>query len=119
VIGVGGNDFRVNLLKPWRLIQDIPQIQERYREIVRQLKSLQGRVQPILVFQYLTDAKNDYYGIYTIFGLLGTKGVAVHLLSMVLLTAPIWTMMGIVSGLGAGIAPGVDALPSEGSSQIA
>ncbi len=118
VISVMGNDFRVNLLNPWRLISDIPQIQERYCQIVESVKSLSGRVRPILVFQYLTDAKNDRYGIYVIFGLIGVLAVLVHLTCIALLTAPIWALGGSISALTAGIATGIGALGLYGSHRI-
>jgi len=118
VISVGGNDFRVNLFNPWRLISDIGQIQRRYWQIVRRITSLEGRIKPIFVFQYLTDANKDYYGIYTIFGLIGSIAVMVHLSCIALLTAPVWAIAGSISPLAAGIATSFGGLGLFGSHQI-
>ncbi|MBS0629131.1 MAG: SGNH/GDSL hydrolase family protein [Verrucomicrobia bacterium] len=118
VISVGGNDFRVNLQRPWRLINDIPKIQERYCQIVKNVKSLNGRVKPILVFQYLTDANQDYYGIYTIFGILGILAVTIHLSCIALLTAPIWALAGSISTVSATITTSIGAIGLYGSHRI-
>lgn len=106
-ISVGGNDFRVNLGRPWSLIRDIPQIQARHAEIVDKVKGLQGRnIRPILIFQYRTDANHDPYLIYTVFGILGAVAVATHLIcialiatSLVILGAQISLIAGGVIGL--------------------
>lgn len=105
VVSVGGNDFRENLLNPWRLLKDIPQIQERYLQIVDKVKGLQGKnVQPILMLQYRTDANQDHYGIYSLFGIIGSIAVIFHLASLALLTAPIWIVAGKVSAVVGGTA---------------
>jgi hypothetical protein len=83
VLSVGGNDFRENLLTPWRLISDISNVQERYLKIVQELKALPGRnIKPILMFQYRTDANNDAYRIYTILGAIGKVAAIVNVVSL-------------------------------------
>lgn len=110
-ISVGGNDFRVNLYKPWRILQDISQIQSRYAQIVEKVKGLEGRhIQPLLIFQYRTDANHDPYSIYTVFKILGVIAVAVHLVCFALLTAPIWILLGNVSAQIGGLITAAGAI---------
>jgi hypothetical protein len=98
VLSVGGNDFRENLLTPWRLLSEIPEIQNRYLKIVDDLKNLKGRdIRPILMLQYQTDAKNDPYLIYTIFQAIGILAIAVQTVCFAGLTAPIWVVAGKIS----------------------
>lgn len=81
VLSVGGNDFRVRLGNPIELLREIPKVQERYLEIVKQIQGIQGRdVRPILMLQYRPDARNDNYGIYTILRWVGRIAVAVNTL---------------------------------------
>jgi hypothetical protein len=103
-ISVAGNDFRVNLLNPWRLIRDISGVQKRYLKILEQVKGIEGDVRPMMIFQYRTDAKNDPYRIYSIFGALGAVAVTVHLACFALLAAPIAIFTGGLSAMAGGIA---------------
>lgn len=112
-ISVMGNDFRVNLLRPWALIKDIPLIQARYMQIVDKVRGLQGReIRPILIFQYRTDAKNDQpYFIYSTFAVIGALAVAVHLVCMaIVIAAPILFFTGYLSATIAGILAASGAL---------
>jgi len=121
VISVGGNDFRVNLLNPFRLIGDIPQIQKRHQEIVDRVQSLGGRnIKPILMLQYRIDANNDRpYFIYTIFGILGAVAVAVHLTCIATLVgAPYLFLAGKISIEAAGLFASLGALGLYGSQKI-
>lgn len=103
-ISVSGNDFRVNLHSPWRLIRDISQIQSRYLQILEKIKGLQGReIKPLLIFQYRTDANQDPYLIYTVLGILGSVAVATHLACFACLTAPIWVCAGQISTFTGGM----------------
>jgi hypothetical protein len=105
VMSVGGNDFRENLLKPWHLLKDIPQIQKRYLQILEKIKGLEGKnIQPILMLQYRTDANDDPYWIYPVFRAIGSVAVIVHLTCLALLTAPIWILAGKISALVGGLA---------------
>lgn len=91
-ISVGGNDFRENLTRPFRLIGDIPKVQGRYLEIVDKVKGLSTKdrnVYPILMLQYRTDAKNDPYMIYTLFGIVGAVAFAINLLAVGLILTPL------------------------------
>lgn len=107
VISVGGNDFRENLLNPIGLLLDVPKIQERYLQIVSEVMHLKDvkdkNVEPILMFQYRTDANNDPYGVYRILGVIGVVAAVVHALCIALLTAPVWLLAGKISGLAAGL----------------
>lgn len=119
VISVGGNDFRVNLANPWRLIRDIPQIQKRHLEIVERVKNLEGRnIKPILMLQYRTDANNDPYLIYTVFGVIGTIAIATHLTCIAVLTSPLWILTGQVSALAGGVTTLAGAIGLYGSRKI-
>jgi hypothetical protein len=98
VLSVGGNDFRENLMNPWRLLGDIPEIQKRYLQILENVKGMRGqKVLPILMLQYRTDINNDPYHIYTVFKAIGTVALIVQLASSVLLTAPIFMLAGKIS----------------------
>lgn len=111
VLSVGGNDFRANLANPLALLQEIPQIQERYLQIVEKLKGLEGRnIHPILMLQYKTDAQNDPYWVYTVTGLLGTIAVIAHLACFALMTAPLWALAGSISGVTAAILTAIGAV---------
>lgn len=88
-LSVGGNDFRANLGKFWKLIWDVPYIQKRYIQIVDRIISLgeankgnEGaapiKIYPILMFQYRTDYHNDVYGVYKIFGWIGRIAIAIQ-----------------------------------------
>ncbi len=104
VLSVGGNDFRENLMNPWRLLKDIPEIQKRYLQIVRTIKGMRGReILPILMFQYRTDVNNDPYHIYPIFKAIGTAALIVQLASCILLTAPLFLLAGKISLLVSGL----------------
>jgi len=104
VLSIGGNDFRVNLANPLKLIRDIPKIQERYLQIVDQLKHLQGRdIRPILMLQYRTDANHDPYRVYTVMKVIGIAAVMIQLLCLAALAAPVLALLGKISGLTAGI----------------
>ncbi len=102
-LSVGGNDFRVNLGNPWRLIRDITQVQKRYLQIVDKIKKLPGNIKPLLIFQYRTDANDDPYYIYTLFKIIGTVAVVAQIASFALLTAPVWILAGKISALTGGI----------------
>lgn len=95
VISVGGNDFRVNLqsifIHAVRLnfraaigsaiafFKEIPQIQQRYFEILDQVQALPSRnVRPILMLQYRPDIHNDQYLIYTFLGAVGGLAIAIQ-----------------------------------------
>lgn len=118
-ISVGGNDFRVNLHNPWRLIRDISQIQNRYLQIVEKVKNLQGDdIQPLLILQYRTDANHDPYRIYSVFGILGSIAVATHLVCLALLTAPIWLLAGKVSAIVGALVTLAGAIGLYGSQKI-
>ncbi|MCB1073318.1 MAG: SGNH/GDSL hydrolase family protein [Chlamydiia bacterium] len=82
VISVGGNDFRVLLLQPWKLLAEIPHVQERYLEIVRQIQSIEGNVRPIFMFQYRTDVRSRPYFICTILGVLGYIAATINTLAI-------------------------------------
>jgi hypothetical protein len=100
VISVGGNDFRVNFRNPWRLLKDIPQIQKRYSQILEKVQKLPGRdIRPILMLQYRPDANNDPYRIYPLFKVIGIIAVAVHIVCLAILTAPLWALAGMISAL--------------------
>ena len=73
VLSVGGNDFRVNLMNPLKLVSSISEIQKRYFQIIDQLQDLNSKnVKPILMFQYRTDAAgSDPYKVYSITRLIG------------------------------------------------
>ncbi|NGX26467.1 MAG: hypothetical protein K940chlam6_00390 [Chlamydiae bacterium] len=119
VISVGGNDFRVNLHDPLRLVRDIPQIQNRYLQIIEKIKNLKGRnVHPILVSQYRTDANNDPYKIYTVLGALGSVAVATHLVCFSFLSAPAWYLAGQVSSFTASLITSVGGVGLYGSTKI-
>lgn len=73
VISVGGNDFRAHLGAPMKLLGAVPEVQDRYLKIlerIKQLKTLNPNVRPILIFQYRTDARafKDPYLIYSTLG---------------------------------------------------
>lgn len=82
VISVGGNDFRVLLLQPWKLLAEIPHVQERYMEIVRQIQAIKGDIRPIFMFQYRTDVRSRPYCICTILGVLGYIAAAINTLAV-------------------------------------
>ncbi len=104
VISVGGNDFRVNLQNPWRLILDLPQIQKRYLQILEKVQKLPARhIRPILMLQYRTDATNDPYHIYPLFKVIGLVAVLAHIVCLALLTAPLWFIAGKISALAGGL----------------
>jgi hypothetical protein len=68
IISVGGNDFRVHLRNPIKLLTEVPNVQRRYLEILDRVQRMGRNIRPILVFQYRTDANNDSYGIYKVLG---------------------------------------------------
>lgn len=82
MISVGGNDFRVLLFQPWRLLAEIPHVQERYLEIVKQVRALEGDIRPIFMFQYRTDARSQHYRICTILGVLGYVAATINTLAV-------------------------------------
>ena len=103
VLSVGGNDFRVRLTNPLALIREIPKVQERYLEILDKIQEIKGKnICPILMFQYRTDANNDYYGVYTVMKVLGCVTISLHLGCLVALAMPLLFWIGKVSGLVAG-----------------
>lgn len=72
VISVGGNDFRERLLNPLAMLKEIPLVQERYLDILKEIKGLKDKnVKPILMFQYRLDAHHDNYRIYLILKVVG------------------------------------------------
>lgn len=89
VISVGGNDFRENLRNPVRLLEDVPQIQQRYQVILEQVQSMGNNIRPILMFQYRTDARNDPYRIYTVLG--SAAGVAALVNALCIATIAIFS----------------------------
>lgn len=82
VLSVGGNDFRVLLFQPWRLLAEIPHVQVRYLEIVRQIQAIEGDIRPIFMFQYRTDARSRHYCICTILGVLGYIAATINTLAV-------------------------------------
>lgn len=88
ILSVGGNDFRERLANPIGLLQEVPHVQERYLEIVKEIRSLKGRdIRPILMLQYHPAVENNPYYIYPIFKWVGRVAVAINLLCpLVLLT---------------------------------
>lgn len=98
---MGGNDFRENLANPFRLIRDISKVQSRYLQIVEKVKSLsteERKVYPILMLQYRTDAKNDPYLIYKLFGAMGVAAFVVNLICVALILVPAFqAMAGVVT----------------------
>ena len=93
MISVGGNDFRerlprsvqeaVSLLfQPWKLLGEIPHVQERYLEIVKQVQALKGNIRPIFMFQYRTDVRSRPYFICTILGVLGYIAATINTLAI-------------------------------------
>lgn len=78
VISVGGNDFRVLLLQPWKLLAEIPHVQKRYLEIVQSVQALGENVKPIFMFQYRTDARSRPYRICTLLGALGYLAATIN-----------------------------------------
>lgn len=105
VLSVGGNDFRENLLNPLSLLQQVPQVQERYLQILTEIQNMQGKkIYPILMLQYRTDANHDPYRVYSILGMIGGIAVAVHLFCIALLvvTIPIWMIAGKISAVVGG-----------------
>lgn len=99
VISIGGNDFREKLGNPIHLLREIPHIQKRYLQILRKVKA--PNVYPILMLQYRTDINHDPYHIYTIFKIIGLFAMTIHLLSLSLLTAPLWALAGKISAFAA------------------
>ena len=84
VLSVGGNDFRENLGDPLKFLSSISEIRNRYFQIIDRLQALKSRnVQPILMFQYRTDAVgHDPYKVYSVTKLIGT-------ICVVMQTAPL------------------------------
>ena len=82
VISVGGNDFRVLLFQPWKLLAEIPHVQKRYLEIVQKVQALEGNVRPIFMFQYRTDVRSRPYFICTILGVLGYLAAAINTIAI-------------------------------------
>lgn len=84
VISVGGNDFRVLLSRPRKLLGEIPHVQRRYLEIVKRIQGIQGvegEIRPVFMLQYRTDARSSPYGICTILGVLGYVAAAINTLA--------------------------------------
>jgi hypothetical protein len=106
VMSVGGNDFRERLLDPIGMLRDIPNIQSRYLEVLEEVNSLKDKnVRPILMFQYRVDANNDRpYRIYQILTVIGSIAMAIHLLSMAIITASVVLLAAHKISLFAGIA---------------
>lgn len=101
ILSVGGNDFRENLLTPWRLVADISSVQDRYLKIVREIKALPGKnIKPILMLQYRTDANNDPYRIYTILGAIGKIAAVINVLSIA--TIVLCSSLFVVGAVGFG-----------------
>lgn len=101
VISVGGNDFRENLHNPFRLIWDIPKVQSRYLQIVKEVRELSSenrKVYPVLMFQYRTDANEDVYSIYKLFGALAIVAFVVNVICITLIFVPVVQVsMGILT----------------------
>lgn len=116
VLSVAGNDFRENLLKPHRLLLDIPKILQRYMRIVDEIKLLKGKdIRPILMFQYRLDAKTDYpYYIYTVMKVIGFIGLGLKAASLacaaVGLTFTLMKRVNIVWGVAATLFGGLNYL---------
>ncbi len=84
VISVGGNDFRLHLQNnPLKLLTDVPNIQNRYLQIVERVRKLGPNVRPVLMFQYRTDGNNDgAYRVYFTLGIAARFAAAVNLLGV-------------------------------------
>ncbi|MEM8727247.1 MAG: hypothetical protein AAGE99_00825 [Chlamydiota bacterium] len=82
VISVGGNDFRVLLSQPWKLLAEIPDVQKRYLRIVDHVQKLGRNIKPIFMFQYRTDACSRPYFICTILGALGYIAATINTLAI-------------------------------------
>lgn len=68
IISVGGNDFREQLSSPMGFLGELPKIQERYLQILDQVKKLGKEIRPVIMLQYQLDANNDQYGVYETLG---------------------------------------------------
>lgn len=81
VISVGGNDFRELLINPIRLLRflrQVTRIQDRYLQILREVKAINTNVKPILMFQYRFDATKDPYKIYLILKIITVFSAAIN-----------------------------------------
>lgn len=107
VLSVGGNDFRENLNNPLRLLFDIPGIQSRYLQILDRIQNIKGNngenitIKPILMLQYRTNAVSDSYQIYPIMKDIAIVAATIHIIGLLLLTAPFFAMIGKVTLLKA------------------
>lgn len=79
VLSVGGNDFRVLLGQPWKILGAIGEVQKRYLQIMDGLEKMGSKVKPILMFQYRTQVNGKVYHINTILSGLGLLAAAVNL----------------------------------------
>ncbi|MBL7480104.1 SGNH/GDSL hydrolase family protein [Legionella bononiensis] len=79
ILSVGGNDLRENLIilanqspetRRLQLKSIITGIQQRYLDILNELKTIQPNASPIIMLQYSPDSTRDLYGIYTLMNLL-------------------------------------------------
>ena len=79
ILSVGGNDLRENLIilanqspetRRLQLKSIITGIQQRYFDILNELKTIQPNASPIIMLQYTPDSTQDLYGIYTLMNLL-------------------------------------------------
>lgn len=101
VMSVCGNDFRVQLASPIKMLRSIPQILERYNSLLNELVQLKGlenrNIKPILMFQYRVDANNDAYSIYTILNAIGIAILAINLVSAAALITSVAILAGSIS----------------------
>ncbi|MGE0198723.1 MAG: hypothetical protein AB7N99_07650 [Simkaniaceae bacterium] len=99
ILSVGGNDFRERLMNPIALLTEIPRVQERYLQIVKQIRELQGRdIRPLLMFQYRTGVNQDPYHIHTLLRWVGRVAVALNLVCLATLAlAPLGVYKEVLS----------------------
>ncbi|MBA3239048.1 MAG: hypothetical protein H0T62_11970 [Parachlamydiaceae bacterium] len=101
VMSVCGNDFRVQITTPIKMLKSIPEILERYNFLLNELVELKGMenrdIKPILMFQYRVDANNDGYGIYNILKIIGAVTLTISLLSAAALITSLTALAGLIS----------------------
>lgn len=101
VMSVCGNDFRVQLGNPIKMLKSIPEILARYDSLLDELVHLKGlkdrTIRPILMFQYRVDAINDSYSIYSIMKVIGAVTLAFNLISAAALVTSLALLAASVS----------------------
>ena len=103
-LSVCGNDFRIRLSKPFAVLGVFFKVQKRYLEILDKIQAIKGKnIRPILMLQYRTTPKDDPHQVYTAMNVLGTLTFTTHIAGLVLLTMPLWFLLGKVSALAAGV----------------